>query len=122
MALPSGVVQAAPKSRKDGEMAAKQTAHKVASSVMRRYGYDNPNSPGVRVVVRDALAQEGRRLAGNRDQSAFMDGYLSQAEGMVFRTASSGAVARSTGITVAAIGAAILIGAGITHWSLNKAQ
>lgn len=122
MALPSGVVQTAAKTRKDGELAAKQTAHKVASSTMRRYGYDDPNAPGVRVLVRDALAKEGRRLAGGRDQSAFMDGYLSQAEGMVFRTRSSGAISRSTGAMIAAVGVAVLIGAGITHWGLSQNQ
>lgn len=88
---------------------------------MRRYGYDNPNSPGVRVMVRSALENEGRRLAGGRDQSAFMDGYMSQAEAIVFRTASSGALSRSTGVMMIAAGAAILIGAGITHWQMSKA-
>ena len=86
---------------------------------MRRYGYDNPNSPGVRVMVRSALANEARRLAGGSDQSAFVDGYLSQAEAMVFRSKPSGAVEKSTGMLMLGAGAVILLGTAFIHRTLT---
>lgn len=115
--------------RARGEAAARSSAQKTAAAVQRRYGYSNPSSPGVRVVVKSALQEHASKLASTMpkaDRRAFIDGYMSAAEPIVFRTGgsrASGAITKTTGTVMMGAGVAALAGAGVAYLALRpKAQ
>lgn len=121
---PSGL-SAVGGARARGEYAAKSSAHKVSSAVQRKYGYSDPGSPGVRIVIRSALQEHASKQASKlpaADRRSFIDGYMSAAEPMIFRGSprrASGAITRTTGAVMAGIGVAALAGAGIAYVALK---
>ena len=126
--VPSGLSSA----RMEGELAGDRDVERLLVSLSKRYGSFEPSSPGVRVVVRQAIKDSAEKAAKRRYRDAssvraFIDGYQSKAEARAFRMAPSGAMGvapsgnptRVVGIAVAGVGVVTLAAAAVSHFYLR---